>query len=128
MGQLVQESILDVDAFNKPMVLEGKEAIGTLLVRLIKLEPGTFASRPTMGVGLLSNYRYCDEQKVLELQGHIRSQIQTFLPQFQAVDVATNLLEDGRLIIDIIIDEILYRYETEQQTDDNRIIGIHSIQ
>ena len=128
MGQLVQEPILAVDAFNKPMVLQGKDAIGTLLVRLIQLEPGTFASRPTMGVGLLSNYRYCDKQKAQDLQGHIRDQIQTFLPEFQAVDVAVNLLSDGRLIIDIIIDETLYRYETEQQTDDSRIIGIHSIQ
>lgn len=128
MGQLVQEMILSVDAFNKPMVLEGNEAIGTLLIRLIKLEPGTFASRPTMGVGLLSNYRYCDEKKINQLQTHIRQQIQTFLPQFQAVDVSTTLLDDGRLSIDIIIDKTLYRYETEQQTDDSRIIGIHSIQ
>lgn len=128
MGQLQQEMLLSVDSFNKPEVLQGKEAIGILLVRLIQLEPGTIASRPKMGVGLLSNYRYCDESKILDLQNHIREQIRTYLPQFQAVDVSATLNPSGTLVLDIIIDKVLYRYETEQQTDDSRIVGIHSIQ
>ena len=127
MAQLEQEMLLSVDSFKKPKVLEGKEAIGILLVRLIQLEPGTFPSRPKMGVGLLSNYRYCDEEKALELQEHIKSQIRTYLPEFQAVQVTTKLNPGGKLLIDIAIDEILYRYETEIEPDNNRIVGIHSI-
>lgn len=127
MGQLEQEMLLSVDNFKKPEVLKGKDAIGILLVRLIQLEPGTIASRPKMGVGLLSNYRYCDEQKAIQLQDHIREQIKTYLPEYQGVRVATKLNPSGSLIIDITIDETLYRYETEQQTDDSRIVGIHSI-
>lgn len=127
MAQLEQEMLLSVDSFKKPKVLEGKEAIGILLVRLIQLEPGTFSSRPKMGVGLLSNYRYCDEEKALELQEHIKSQIRTYLPEYQAVQVTTKLNPGGKLIIDIAIDEILYRYETEIEPDNNRIVGIHSI-
>lgn len=127
MAQLEQEMLLSVDSFKKPRVLEGKEAIGILLVRLIQLEPGTIASRPKMGVGLLSNYRYCDEAKAMQLQDHIREQIRTYLPEYQGVRVATNLNANGQLTIDITIDKILYRYETEQLSDDNRIVGIHSI-
>ena len=127
MAQLEQEMVLSVDSFKKPKVLEGKEAIGILLVRLIQLEPGTIASRPKMGVGLLSNYRYCDEEKALELQDHIKEQIRTYLPEYQGVRVATKLNDNGKLTIDITIDKVLYRYETEQQTSDNRIVGIHSI-
>ena len=127
MARTEQEMLLSVDSFKKPTVLEGKDAIGILLVRLIQLEPGTISSRPKMGVGLLSNYRYCDEDKVLKLQDHIREQIRTYLPEFQTVQVETKLKEDGKLIIDITIDKTLYRYETEQQTDDNRIVGLHSI-
>lgn len=123
------ETLLSVDSFKKPTVLEGKEAIGTLLVRLIQLEPGTFPSRPGMGVGLLSNYRYCDEDKVIKLKEHISEQIKTYLPEFQGVRVATKLNSDGKLLIDIVIDQIIYRYEAEQETDDNnRIIGLHAIQ
>lgn len=127
MAQLAQEMLLSVDAFNKPTVLQGKDAIGTILVRLIQLEPGTFASRPKMGVGLLSNYRYCDEEKALQLQDHIKDQIRTYYPEYQGVRVNTKLNANKSLTIDITIDGVLYRYETEQQTDDNRIIGIHSI-
>lgn len=127
MGQLEQEMLISVDSFKQPKVLEGKQAIATLLVRLIQLEPGTFPSRPKMGVGLLSNYRYCDENKALELQDHIREQIRTYLPEYQAVKVATKLNPKGGLLIDITIDQTLYRYETEQQTSDNRIVGLHSI-
>lgn len=127
MALLEKEILLSVDNFKRPTVLEGKDAIGTLLVRLIRLEPGTFTSRPKMGVGLLSNYRYCDEGKALELKDHIKEQIKTYLPEYQAVQVATKLNPNGRLLIDITIDKTLYRYETEQQTDDNRIVGIHSI-
>lgn len=128
MARLEQEMLLSVDSFKKPKVLEGKDAIGILLVRLIQLEPGTIASRPKMGVGLLSNYRYCDEAKALQLQDHIRDQIRTYLPEYQAVQVTTKLNPGGKLIIDIRIDKTLYRYETEQQLDDNRIIGLHSMQ
>ena len=127
MAQLAQEMLLSVDAFNKPKVLQGKDAIGIMLVRLIQLEPGTFASRPKMGVGLLSNYRYCDEEKALQLQDHIRQQIRTYYPQYQGVRVSTRLNSNHVLTIDITIDGVLYRYETEQQADDNRIVGLHSI-
>lgn len=127
MAQLEREMLLSVDSFKKPTVLEGKDAIGILLVRLIQLEPGTIASRPKMGVGLLSNYRYCDEEKALQLQDHIKDQIRTYLPEYQGVQVATKLNEGGKLVIDITIDKTLYRYETEQQTSDNRIVGLHSI-
>lgn len=126
MPSLEQEMLLSVDNFKKPKVLEGKDAIGTLLVRLIQLEPGTITSRPLMGVGLLSNYRNCDEQKAIELKEHIKDQIKVYLPEYQAVQVDTKLLAGGKLVIDITIDETLYRYET-QQADDNRIIGIYSI-
>lgn len=127
MAQLEQEMLLSVDAFKKPKVLEGKEAIGILLVRLIQLEPGTFSTRPNMGVGLLSNYRNCDEEKALLLQDHIKDQIKTYLPEYQAVQVATKLNPNGKLVIDITIDETLYRYETETESDNNRIVGLHSI-
>ena len=127
MAQLEQEMLLSVDSFKRPTVLQGKEAIGILLVRLIQLEPGTIASRPKMGVGLLSNYRYCDEAKALQLQDHIRDQIRTYLPEYQGVRVATKLNPGGKLVIDITIDKILYRYEAEQEGEDNRIVGIHSM-
>jgi hypothetical protein len=121
MAQLEQEMLLTVDSFKKPKVLEGKEAIGILLVRLIQLEPGTIASRPKMGVGLLSNYRYCDEQKALQLQDHIKDQIRTYFPEYQGVRVATKLNANGQLIIDKLSDGIV------RQTSDKSVAYINGV-
>lgn len=127
MAQLEQEMLLSVDAFKRPMVFEGKDAIAALLIRLVWLEPGTFASRPGMGVGLISNYKFCDEVKALKLQDHIKKQISTYLPQYQGVQVQTKLNPSGSLIINFTIDGTMYVYETEQDIESNGIIGIHSI-
>ena len=127
MAQLEREMLLSVDAFKQPEVVEGKDAISINLLRLIWLEPGTISSRPGMGVGLLSNYKFCDEAKALKLQDHIRKQIRMYYPNFQGVEVQTKLNPSGALIINITIDGTLYIYETEQHSGDNRIIGIHSI-
>ena len=127
MGQLEREMLMSVDEFKQPKVLLGKDAIGTLLVRLIQLEPGTISTRPKMGVGLLSNYRFCDEAKVAQLEGHIREQIKTYLPEYQGVKVYAKLNQDGKLRIDIVIDGTLYRYEADVQTDNNVLPGLQSI-
>lgn len=124
LENITKEPCLSVDEFNRPKILEGREAISTLLVHLILLEPGTYASHPTMGVGLVSRYRYNDEESLEQLQQDISEQITTYLPEFEAVDV--NVYMDPRnsvknvgneIIIDIQIDGVIYRYETEKQGD-----------
>ena len=44
-----KEYLLSVNNFNEPAALEGKQAIGLLLVRLILMEPGTDPLHPDMG-------------------------------------------------------------------------------
>lgn len=119
------EPILSTNEFNEPTILEGKDAISQLLIHLILLEPGTYASRPTMGVGLVSRYRYNDEKSLLQLQLDIHNQISTYLPEFEDVDVSLSLEDDGELVIDIKIDDTLYKYETSKQEDnDIRLIDL----
>lgn len=124
LENLTKEPCLSVDDFNRPKILEGREAISTLLVHLILLEPGTYASRPTMGVGLVSRYRYNDEDSLEQLQNDIREQITTFLPEFEAVDVnvymdrhSPNKNTNNEIIIEIEVDGVVYKYETEKQAD-----------
>lgn len=124
LENLTKEPCLSVDDFNRPKILEGREAISTLLVHLILLEPGTYASHPTMGVGLVSRYRYNDEESLEQLQQDIEEQITTFLPEFEAVDV--NVYMDrhsptkntnNEIVIEIEVDGVIYKYETEKQAD-----------
>lgn len=119
------EPVLTTNEFNEPDVLEGKDAISQLLIHLILLEPGTYAARPTMGVGLVSRYRNNDEKSLEQLRRDIQDQTVMYLPEFEDVDVSVELEDSGDLIISIAIDDTLYKYETSKQEDnDIRLIDL----
>ena len=116
---MVKEYVMSINNFKEPKVLEGQEAIATLLVRLILLQPGTIPDRPNMGVGLVENYRYSDKSGVMELQKRIQQQIGLHLPKFQGAEVNVTLNKNNTLTIGILIDDVLYKYETSEQTDND---------
>lgn len=120
------EYLLSTNEFNNPKKLKDKDAIGTLLVRLILLEPGTYRSHPEMGIGLRSKYRYAMQDEVPNIQTNIEEQIRIYLPMYEPVDVKVSLSPDKELIIDINIDGTLYKYETEKQENNN--IGLIDLQ
>lgn len=113
------EYLLTTDEFNNPKVLQGKDAISQLLIHLILLEPGTYASRPTMGVGLVPRYRYTSEENLDVLKQDIEDQISTYLPEFSGVKVTLELDTESQLIINIEINGTIYKYETSKQEDNN---------
>lgn len=115
-----REYILSTDEFLKPKVLKGKAAISQMLLHLILLEPGTYSNRPLMGVGLVSKYRYSDFADLKKLKTNIYDQISTYLPEFNGVDVNLSQGEDNNLVIDITVDDTVYKFETNKQ-EDNKI-------
>lgn len=119
MPDIPQEHLLTTDEFNNPKVLTGKDAISQLLIHLILLEPGTYASRPTMGVGLISRYRYNSEESLEQLKQDIQDQVTTYLPEFGAVNVELEMDAEKRLVINIEISGTIYQYETSKQEDNN---------
>lgn len=112
--QLNDEYVFSVDQFNKPTKLDTYQKMYTFLVRLFLLEPGTFQSNPTMGIGLVSRYRYGDELDIENLKSEAKEQIYTFLPGLQSVDVNIEL-KDRSLYINITIDGMIYsiNFDTE---------------
>lgn len=84
---ILHEHTLSVDEFNNPKVLKNSEAIATVLVRLLLLEPGTFETHPEMGVGLVSRYRYSFTGHAEELKADFKGQIETYLPTFQGISI-----------------------------------------
>ena len=99
-----------MDSFKEPEVVEGKPAIGLLLVRLIMLDPGSDPLRPDMGVGI-KNYRYA-MGKLDELKERIQSQIKTYLPIFPEATVETTINSDHTCDIDITINGTVYVYNS----------------
>lgn len=112
----IKEFSFSVDDFQNPKVFEDAEAIATLLVRLLLLEPGTFQSHPEMGVGLMSKYRFGVEGIASELQSNFQAQIETYLPQFQGARVSCREKE-GVLMIGAEIDNTLYGIYYDSNTN-----------
>ena len=85
--QTFTDHLFATSVFNKPLVIEDKEAILTLIVRLILMEPGTMSFIPDAGVGLVSKYRYLSKDMIPTLERDIADQISRFLPYFSTVDI-----------------------------------------
>lgn len=115
----IREYSLKVNDFNEPKVYEKQQALMLLLTRLILLEPGAFQSHPDMGVGLISNFRYRvdDGSLVSDLKSRIQSQINTYLPFLDGVNVLVEI-HDKSFYVTIGIDDLIFGVLYDTQTND----------
>ena len=109
-----REYLLDTNNFEQPRILEDQQAIAALLTRLILLEPGTNPLFPTMGVGLVSKYRYMMQDKENQLKNDIRDQIATFLPQANCTNVNLIYNNDKTIDIEITVDNTVFVYQSSK--------------
>lgn len=105
-----REYLLTTNKYKEPSVVEGKQAIGMLLLRLIIMNPGTDPLHPDMGVGII-NYRYTMDI-MSELKKKITKQIQTYLPQFSDSIVSLVWAPDHTLNVEITTNDVTYVYES----------------
>ena len=114
----VVEYYLGVDEFNHPKVYTDEDATYSLLKKLILLEPGTYPTRPEMGVGLVSKYRYGEADILSTLRDDIKEQIEKYLPRFHNVEVRLLLTKTKELQIEIIMNQIVYAmiYKSDMHT------------
>lgn len=104
---IASEYLMSINNFGEPKSLEGNDMIATLLIRLILLEPGTIQSHPNMGVGIISRYRYCDENDLENLKNDISTQIALYLPEYQYYNVDVKMI--GRqVLLSININDVVY--------------------
>ena len=103
------EFTFSLNKFNTPKIIKNKDAIYTLIVRLLLLEPGTIQSHPDMGVGIVSRYRYSFEGAAAQLKRDIDKQISQFLPELQGCEIVVND-SGGNLSIQIIADDTMYDF------------------
>lgn len=114
MDSEYREYLLDMNNFDQPEILKDKAAIAALLTRLILLEPGTNPLFPTMGVGLVSKYRYLYGDAESMLKDDIRNQIATFLPEAQCTNVNLIYNDDKTVDIEITVDDTTYVYQSSK--------------
>ena len=115
-----KEHLLSINEFNKPKVVNGPIAICYKIIELILMRPGTYPTRPYMGIGLVENYRYTFMDRIDELQALTDEQIRIYLPEFSSVKVNydTVLENDKILIIHIFVDDTVYSVtlDTDRKT------------
>ena len=106
-----REYLFNINNFNKPEKVEGTEAIGLLLIRLILLNPGSDPLHPDMGVGLI-NYRYA-LNRTDELKDRIDEQIATYMPEFSNAQVEIVEITSEKVCnIEITIGDTTYVYDS----------------
>jgi hypothetical protein len=101
------EYALDIDEFNHPKVYKGSDAVVSKLIELALLKPGTYPTRPNMGLGLIERYRYTSDLDLEKLKTEYQEQIQTYLPDLASAEV--DIIEKERVIkFYIAINQITY--------------------
>lgn len=90
----VKEYFLSVNKFDEPTEVIDAQAIQTLIIRLLIMNPGESDINPEAGVGLYTKWRYCDSEKLPELESTIQDQLNTYIPILLGCEVNVELDEE----------------------------------
>ena len=105
-----KEYSFGVNNFRQPASVVGPNAVGVRLMELITMEPGDDPLHPDMGVGIKS-FRYGVEN-LDQLQERISSQIDTYLPMYQDVNIDLIVTPDKVVNIEVQIGETKFVYDS----------------
>lgn len=106
----LKEYTLDVNAYGTPLDYKNFNALGTLIMRLILLEPGTITHSPKMGVGLISRYRYMQSDKLDAFINEVKNQIKDYVDPTAVVDMDVNITYQNVMVMDLKINSAQFRY------------------
>lgn len=119
-----REYTFGVDNYNKPNCVTGNNAIGTRLMELIMMEPGDDPLHPDMGVGL-KTFRF-GINNLDKLKERVESQIATYLPFYQNVNVTLIQTPDKICNIEIILGDTTYIYDSSSSTKPIKLNDLQS--
>lgn len=117
----MNEYLLDVDKRQQPKVFTKYEGDRINVFRLIMLEPGTFPTHPTLGVGLVSRWRFRDVDTIKSsLASTIEAQLKDFMPQLIDPQVTVTIVNNNnKNIINISVKvngELTYTFKVDEET------------
>lgn len=111
----LREYTLSLNEFNQPKIYTNNDATCLKLMQLILLEKGTYPTRPDMGVGIVSRYRFSLMDNLTDLKSDIQDQVLTYLPELLATDITVEGA-NKEIHIYITIDETVYSLTFSQET------------
>lgn len=104
------EYYASVDNFKTPLKVEQATAIGSRLLNLITMEPGSDPLHPDMGVGI-TTYRY-GVDNLSELSDRIQNQIETYLPFYQDANITLVKTKNKMINVEITVGDMTYIYDS----------------
>lgn len=112
----MKEYLLTTNEFLVPDYVEGSDAFGLLMLRLLLLQPGQNPLHPDMGIGLGPKYRFITEDDMNMLQDRVQEQIITYLPYefINKTKVYMEIKPSHYLKIIITANDTNYVYDTEE--------------
>lgn len=110
-----KEYVLSVNKFEKPKELTEYDAVCMYVMRLLLLDPGTIQSKPEMGVGLVSKWRYSDSENNDELRIEIERQVAQYLPMYQLNNIHLSTVKK-ELLIEMTLNDVIYSFITDNGT------------
>lgn len=113
-----REYLLDVDEYIRPKQVYNHDAMATVLMYLALLDPETYPTKPGMGLGLVTRWRWKQDPEVSKCEQEYKRQIRTYLPWFENVDVEMQLTDKKLLLILITLNQMQYQlvFNTEEKT------------
>lgn len=109
---MVTEHLLSTDRLNRPRTLKDRDAVATLLNRLILMEPGSNPLHPEMGVGLISRFRHADVDDLEDLEDEIKEQISIYMLEYKGVDVNCSIY-NGDIRVGVTLDGTLFTFSAQ---------------
>ena len=102
---LKDELGLELNKFNKPATYTEYQALARLVINLLFLKPGTYPNLPEMGINIEQyKFMFMSQQELDSLELDINTQINTYIPNTEALTITTELIDDdetGRKVLGI---------------------------
>lgn len=117
----MNEYLMDVDKRQQPKVFRKYEGDRINVFRLIMVEPGTYPTHPTLGVGLVSRWRFRDIDTIKSsLASTIEAQLKDFMPHLIDPQVTVTIVNNNnKNIINISVrinGELTYTFKVDEET------------
>lgn len=117
----MNEYLMDVDKRQQPKVFSKYEGDRINVFRLIMVEPGTYPTHPTLGVGLVSRWRFRDIDTIKSsLASTIEAQLKDFMPHLIDPQVTVTIVNNNnKNIINISVrvnGELTYTFKVDEET------------
>lgn len=123
MSEYKKEMDFDIDNFGGQKYLKSADSIGSIILNLLFMRPGSYPSMPHLGINITSKlYSISDELDVDEIKNKLQSQCTELLPYILLgeIKVFTNNIKGQDVLI------ITINVESEDKDDGMLIYGFTS--